>query len=101
MPTQKFSSGGRLPELSLPVVGGGEVILGNPEKKDNWKLVFVYRGFHCPVCKEYLARLESLKEKFLEVGAEIIAVSGDPEHKANKMVEFAKLTFPVAYDLSI
>ncbi len=101
MTTQKLSSGSRFPEITVPLVGGGEVTLGKPEKKDNWQLVFLYRGFHCPVCKQYLTRLESLKEQFLRTKAEVIAVSGDSETKASKMVESAGLTFPVAFDLSI
>ena len=101
MPTMKLSSGSLLPVITLPVVGGGMATLGKPQKEGNWKLVFVYRGWHCPICKQYLARLESLKEKFLTTGAEVMAVTGDPEHKAVSMVESLGLTFPVAYGLSI
>ncbi len=75
--------------------------MGKTQNRENWQLVFVYRGQHCPVCKQYLVKLETLKDKFLVVGAEIVAVSGDPEEKAVKMVEGASLTFPVAYGLSI
>ena len=48
-----------------------------------------------------MEKLESLKDKFLVLGAEIVAVSGDPEGKASSMVEAAGLSFPVAYELSI
>jgi peroxiredoxin len=101
MATQKLSSGGRLPEFTLPLVGGGDITLGKPEKEDNWQLVFVYRGLHCPICKKYLSRLESLKDKFLATAAEILAVSGDSKNKASKIVESEGLTFPVAFGLSI
>ncbi len=101
MPTMKLSSGSPLPDITLPTVGSGMTTLGKPEKPGNWMLVFVYRGWHCPVCKQYLTRLESLKESFLGTGAEIIAVSGDPEHKAISMTESVGITFPVAYGLSI
>jgi len=101
MGTKKLSSGGRLPEFTLSLVGGGKVTLGKAQKEGNWQLVFVYRGQHCPVCKQYLTKLESLKDKFLATKAEIVAVSGYPEGKAVKMVETNGLTFPVAYGLSI
>ena len=101
MLTNKLSSGGRLPEFTLAKVGGGTVTLGKPEKGDYWQMVFVYRGAHCPICKKYLEKLEGLKDKFLATKAEIVAVSGDSEGKAVKMVEAAGLTFPVAYGLSI
>lgn len=101
MATKKLSSGSRLPEFTLSLVGGGTVTLGKPQKEGNWQLVFVYRGLHCPVCKEYLEKLESLKDKFLATGAELVAVSGDPQGKAESMVESAGLSFPVAFGLSI
>ena len=101
MATMKFSSGSRLPALVLPLVGGGTVMLGQPQVKGRWQLVFIYRGFHCPVCKQYLKKLESLKDRFFAVGAELVAVSGDPKHKAATMIEFGALTFPVAYGLTI
>ena len=101
MPTMKLSSGNPLPVITLPIVGGERVTLGKSQKKRFWQLVFVYRGLHCPICKQYLTRLESLKEKFLAIEAEVIAVSGDPEHKAASMVASNGLTFPVAYGLSI
>jgi len=101
MATTKLSSGSRLPAISLPLVGGGKVALGQPQKKGHWQLVFVYRGQHCLICKKYLKKLESLKDKFLAAGAEVIAVSGNPEAKAVAMVEAAALTLPVAYGLSI
>lgn len=101
MTTKKLSSGSRLPEFALPLVGGGTVTLGKPAKKNHWQLVFVYRGLHCPICKQYLKKLESLKDPFLTAGAEVTAVSGDPEGKAVAMVESNGLSFPVAYGLSI
>lgn len=63
-------------------------------------MVFIYRGYHCPVCHQYLKRLESLKDQFTGAKAEIIVASGDPVEKAQKMVEEEGLTFPVAYGLS-
>lgn len=101
MATMKLSSGSRLPEFTFSLIGGGEVTLGQPQKAGNWQLVFIYRGFHCPICKKYLKKLESLKDKFYATGSEVVAISGDPEGKAAAMVESAGLSFPVAFGLSI
>lgn len=101
MTRTKLSSGSRLPAITLPLVGGGKMTLGQPRKKANWQVVCIYRGLHCPICKTYLKKLETLKEKFPATGAEMVAVSGDPESKAKAMVEAAGVTFPVAYGLSI
>ena len=101
MATKKLSSGSRLPQITLSLVGGGKVTLGQPQNKGNWQLIFVYRGLHCPICKQYLKKLESLKDKFLATGATLVTVSGDPESKAVSMVESIGLSFPVGYGLSI
>jgi peroxiredoxin len=101
MSTTKLSSGSSLPKFTLPLISGGEVTLGQPEKKGHWQVVFIYRGLHCPVCKKYLTKIESLKDKFPATKTEIVAVSGDPQSKAKEMAEAAGVTFPVAYGLSI
>ena len=101
MGTKKLSSGSRLPDFTLPLINGGTVTLGQPRKQGNWQLVFIYRGFHCPICKQYLKKLESLKDKFSATGAEIVAISGDPEPKAAAMIEAVGISFPVGFGLSI
>jgi peroxiredoxin len=99
--TKKLSSGGPLPAITLSLVGGGKATLGTPQEEGQWQLVFVYRGLHCPLCKQYLKKLESLKEQFIATGAEILAILGDPAEKAASMVEATGATFAVAYGLSI
>jgi len=101
MAINKLLSGSQLPEITLSLIKGSEVTLGQPHKKGNWQLTFVYRGLHCPLCKKYLQKLESLKTKFLAKGAEVVAVSGDPKDKAMQMVKSAKLSISVGYSLSI
>ena len=97
----KLTSGGTLPALTLPLVQGGEITLGNTTKPGAWQVVIIYRGLHCPLCNKYLKRLEELREGFTKANAELIAVSGDPLEKAKAMVENNGLQFPVAYNLSI
>jgi len=99
--TKKLTSGGKLPSFTFPKIGGGEITIGKAQAAGNWQLVFVYRGLHCPVCKQYLTRLQELKDQFTATKAEIVAISGDPEEKAKSMVEAAALNFPVGYGLTI
>ncbi|MEO0795316.1 MAG: peroxiredoxin-like family protein [Verrucomicrobiota bacterium] len=99
--SNKLTSGGTLPAITLPLVGGGEHTIGQVADPNNWAIVIVYRGLHCPICHEYLKRLEQLKRDFTKVGSEIVAISGDPQAKAETMVETGDLTFPVGYGLSI
>ena len=93
-----LAAGSRFPEMTLPLVGGGEVTLGGP---GGWRLVIVYRGKHCPLCRKYLAGLEEIKDDFAEIGVDIVLVSGDPEEKAAATVAEWGQTLPVAYGLSL
>lgn len=95
----KIPAGSDLPQITLAKVGGGEVTLGG--KRDGWQAIFVYRGLHCPICKTYLGKLEGKLGEFAELGAEVVAVSGDPKEKADAFAEEVGLSMPVGYDLSV
>ena len=101
MTRKKFTAGDRFPVFSLPAVTGGAIEVGTPQGDNDWQLVVVYRGRHCPMCTTYLAKLEDLKNRFHDLKVDVVAVSGDPREKAHDQVEKGNLTIPVAYDLSI
>ena len=101
METDMLAAGTAFPHISLPTLGSETRALGIPEPGTDWQMVVVYRGLHCPICKTYLAKLESLADGFREIGVGVIAVSGDPEAKARTMAEEVGLTIPVAYGLSV
>lgn len=94
----KQKSGAPLPEVEVPTLDGGTVRLG--DNQGRWRMIVVYRGLHCPLCKKYLARLEEMKGDFEGIGVEVIAVSGDSRKKAETFKDEVGLTFPVAYGLS-
>ena len=96
--SEKIKSGGPLPELDLPLAGGGEVRLGGA--RDGWQMIVVYRGLHCPICKKYLGRLNGMAGDFKEIGIEVVTRSGDPEDKAETAKSEWALDIPVAYGLS-
>ncbi len=97
----KLKAADSFPKITLPLVGGRTIELGKPRGDNNWQLVVVYRGLHCPLCLHYLARLEALRKSLKNLRVEIIAVSGDPEEKAEQLVRVSKLTLPVAYGLTL
>ncbi len=101
MAQKKFKAGDVFPKIALPSVGGGNVTLGKPNNGHDWQMVVVYRGKHCPLCTKYLTQLEELKQKFFDVGVDVVAVSADGETKASAHVGEMGLSFPVAYGLSI
>lgn len=87
------------PAFDLPLVGGGSSKVG--ASNTHWKLVVIYRGLHCPLCKQYLAQLQQLESEFKDLGFELLTASTDGEEKAAKFKEEVGLSLPVAYDLSL
>lgn len=98
MAPQKLQSGSEMPKLSLPKVGGGKISLGTG---DGWQMVVVYRGKHCPICRTYLGTLNGLLDDFKSINTDIVAISGDPQEKAEAEAQEEGWRFPVAYGLTV
>ncbi|UXX84217.1 peroxiredoxin-like family protein [Roseovarius pelagicus] len=96
-----LDAGTNFPQQTVKRIGGGTMDLGTPQDGRDWQMVVVYRGLHCPICKKYLTRLEMLLSRYHENGIDVVTVSGDPQDKAQTMVDELGLTMPVGYDLSI
>jgi len=93
----KLAAGAAFPDITIAQVGGGDL---SPARQEGWRMVVVYRGKHCPLCKKYLDRLNELHDDYQKAGISVIAVSGDPLGKARDQVSSGDLKFPVGYDLS-
>jgi len=94
----KLAAGAAFPAIAVPRLGGGEIA---PAMMAGWRLLVVYRGKHCPLCKPYLGTLDKLIEEFAAVGVSVAAISADPEEKAAADVAEHGWRFPLGYDLSI
>jgi peroxiredoxin len=88
------------PDLSLPLVGGGEFSLSG-EGSDKGTVVCFYRGLHCPLCAKYLDELAKLTPEFEKRGVTTIAVSSDTEERAQGMVDKLAAPLRVAYGLPL
>jgi len=69
------------PELNVATVGGEDWTLSD-QTNDAFTLVVFYRGYHCPKCKLYLGHLKTLLGALNGKGVGVIAVSGDPQDRA-------------------
>jgi len=94
-----LQAGDTFPKQQVQMLGGGTLTLGQPGGDHDWQMVVVYRGLHCPMCKKYLAKLETVKDRFHAQGVDVVAVSGDPEEKARAFVDEVGVTVPVGYGL--
>ena len=91
--------GSTMPEMTLPLVGGGDAKIGGSSER--WQAIVIYRGKHCPLCNKYLNALNGLLADFDGIGVDVIAVSGEPQEKAEASAQEWGLKMPVAYGLSM
>lgn len=98
MPSAKLVAGSFVSPLVVPKLGGGDIILGG--ERENWSLIVVYRGKHCPRCKKYLNTLNDMRQAWADAGFEIMVVSADPVEKAQADLDAFGWDFDLGYDLS-
>lgn len=72
-----------VPELKVPLVGGGTFDLA-AEKPEHFSLVVFYRGLHCPLCRAQLEHLETKLAAFDERGVSVVALSCDSRERAER-----------------
>jgi peroxiredoxin len=72
-----------VPPLSVSLASGGEWSL-TQETPENFTLVVIYRGLHCPICKGYLGKLQSKLSALAERGVSAIAISTDSAERAQE-----------------
>jgi len=75
-----------VPALEVPTVDGGPWRLAD-QKPENFTLIVVYRGLHCPICTTYIGDLNRKVEEFEQRGTKVIAISSDPEDRARAAKE--------------
>ncbi|MGE0521632.1 MAG: peroxiredoxin-like family protein [Variibacter sp.] len=97
MSQYKLKAGSDMPSLSMPKVGGGELVLGGAK---GWVMIVVYRGKHCPICRTYLKTLDGLLDQYKDAGVNVVAVSADTKEKAESQAQDEGWRFPVGYELS-
>lgn len=91
----------KVPELSVPLVGGGTWSLSeqNPE---NFTMLVFYRGLHCPMCSKQLKDLQAKLDDFAKRGVNVIALSSDNEERASEAKQLWGLDkLDIGYGLSL
>lgn len=90
-----------VPDLDLPLVGGGRFSLED-ERPDAFTMLVFYRGLHCPICKTYLADLDGKIGDFKEVGVSAVALTSEMQDRAEQTkMQWALKSLPLAYAMPI
>lgn len=99
--TNRLSAGEVFPKVEVSALDSSVKELGATNNSGAWKLVVVYRGLHCPICKKYITRLNELADELHQNNIEVCAVSTDPQHKAAEFARELSLSIPITYGLTI
>lgn len=94
----KLSAGSAFPSIPVATVDG---TTADPNSQSGWRMLVVYRGKHCPLCKKYLKTLDGLRDGLSAAGVTVLAASADPREKAEADVASEGWRFPVGYGLSM
>ncbi len=73
----------KTPALVVSQIGGGKWSL-TEQKPDKFLMLVFYRGYHCPICKSYLQKLNSLLDDASNLGISVFTISGDTQERALK-----------------
>ena len=90
-----------VPSLSVPTVYGDTWQLAD-QTPENFTLIVFYRGFHCPICANYLGDLEKKLGEFEKRGVGVVAISSDTQERAERSKqEWSLENLTVGYSLSL
>ena len=89
------------PELSVSTTDDGTWRLAD-QSSENFTMVVVFRGLHCPICRAYLAELQRLLPDFAQRGVNVVALSSDSRERAEQTKadwKLSELTLGYGLDL--
>ena len=100
MPSNKLAAGSPFEALPVFDQDGNTIDISKPTGDADWQMVVVYRGQHCPMCTKFLNRLAECRQRLLDIGIDIAAVSGDSREQLESHVEKLDVNFPLFYGLT-
>lgn len=101
MKTEKLHAGAEF--QALPVKGRDDAIvdISKPTGDADWQMVVVYRGRHCPLCTKFLNSLAGFRQRLLDIGIDIAAVSADSKEQLEEHLTRLDVNFPLYYGLTL
>ncbi len=97
----KIVAGSPFPRLDVQDLDGHARDLGTPEHGADWMMVVVYRGVHCPICTKYLGALPRFRQRLLDAGVDVAAVSADSQAQLREHTKKLDVNFPLYFGLSV
>ena len=100
MKTSKLHAGSDFPAVNAMDQNDESTNISIPTGNSDWHMLVVYRGRHCPLCTKYLNQLAGYRQRLLDIGVDIAAVSADSREQLEDHKERLDVNFPLYYGLS-
>ena len=101
MSNKKLAAGATFPALPVNGLDDSVVDISQPTEDNDWQMIVVYRGRHCPMCTKYLNNLAGFKQRLSGIGIGIAAVSADSKAQLQDHLDQLDVSFPLYYDLKL
>ena len=101
MKTNKLHAGAEFPALSVNGLDSARIDISKPAGDADWQMVVVYRGRHCPLCTKFLNGLSGYRQRLLDIGIDIAAVSGDSKEQLEEHLTRLDVNFPLFHGLTL
>ncbi len=101
MKTNKLHAGAAFQPLTVHDVIGAPVDISKPTGDADWQMVVVYRGRHCPLCTKFLNGLAGFRQRLLDIGIDIAAVSADSKEQLEEHLTRLDVNFPLFHGLTL
>ena len=101
MKTNKLHAGSSFEALPVSNPEGETIDISKPTGDAEWQMLVVYRGRHCPLCTKFLNNLAGFRQRLLDIGVDIAAVSADSKAQLREHRSRLDVNFPLFYGLSL
>ena len=99
--TAKFRAGAKFEALPVTSRDAGVVDISKPTGGADWQMIVVYRGRHCPLCTRFLNQLSGYRQRLLDIGIDLAAVSADSKTQLAEHAQKLDVNFPLFYGLTL
>ena len=72
-----------VPDLTVETINYGPWTL-SARDPENFTMIVVYRGYHCPICRGHLQGLVRRLDDFEKLGVDVFVVSSDSHERAER-----------------
>ena len=101
MTTNKLHAGDKFQSLTVNDENDAPVDISTPTGDADWQMVVVYRGRHCPLCTKFMNGLAGFRQRLLDIGIDVAAVSADSKAQLREHKSRLDVNFPLFYGLTL